>query len=278
MASAFYYDNNKKINQSQLQNRTTATTAVISKNRFVYNDKGQITKVTEYGKNNSEGNYLNISYSNDNTTTFEDRNGLKTTYTFDNKGMLMSVLNANGYLESNYTSGLSNAGGADSFTKNLLTETYEFSTIGSGSYYKKSNGKINGVPSTGGICVIDSSNPTTEDGNVQYFGSNSIKISNPVSQNESSFYTSAWHDINMAESNYVGKELTFSAYVKTKNVIWKSLNEAFGALLEVEFYDFYANLLDSKTSIGIVDTEDWQRISVTFTVPENTRTMRLNAV
>lgn len=34
-------------------------------------------------------------------------------------------------------------------------------------------------------------------------------------------------------------------------------------------------MLDSKTSIGISETEDWQRISVTVTVPESTRTMRI---
>ena len=274
MASAFYYDKNNKIIQEQLQNRTSGT-SLVGKHIFVYNDKGQVTKVTEYGKNNSEGNYLNISYSNDNTTDFEDRNGLKTKYTFNNRGILMSVLNANGYLESNYSSGLANSGGADSFTKNLLTESYEFGTIGVGKYYTKSNGVIDGVQSKDGICEIDSSEPTEDDGNVQYFGSNSIKISNPVNEGNSSFYTSAFHDINMAAENYTEKELTFSAYVKTKDVMWKSLNEAFGALLEVEFYDFFANLIDSKTSIGITETEDWQRISVTATIPENARTMRI---
>ena len=273
LASTYRYDNNNKLNNIQLENRSNSPSTVISKNLFTYNAKGQITKITEYGKSNSEGQYLNITYSNDNTTTFEDRKGLKTTYTFDNKGVLMSVLNANGYLESNYTSGLSNAGGADSFTKNLLTETYEFDIIGSNSYYRKSNGNINGVQSTGGICEIDSSNPTVENGNVQYFGSNSIKISNPRSENNSSFYTSAWHNINMADNDYIGKELTFSAYVKTNDVCWKNLDEAFGALLEIKFYDFYANLLDEKTSIGITETEDWQRISLTVTVPQETRIM-----
>lgn len=274
-ASAFYYDKNNKITQEQLQNRTLENTAVISKHCFIYNEKGQVTKITEYGKNNSEGNYLNITYSNDNTTVFEDRNGLKTTYTFDNKGVLMSVLNANGYLESNHSSGLQNTSGADSFTKNILTESYEFSTIGTNKYYTKSNGKINGVQSKDGICEIDSSKPSKEDGTFQYFGSNSIKISNPVSENNASFYTSAFHDISITDENYIGKELTLSAYVKTKNVKWKTLDEALGALLEVEFYDFFANLLDSKTSIGISETEDWQRISVTVTVPESTRTMRI---
>ena len=273
--SAFYYDKNNKITKEQLQNRTLENTAVISKHCFIYNEKGQVTKITEYGKNNSEGNYLNITYSNDNTTVFEDRNGLKTTYTFDNKGVLMSVLNANGYLESNHSSGLQNTSGADSFTKNILAESYEFSTIGTNKYYTKSNGKINGVQSKDGICEIDSSKPSKEDGTFQYFGSNSIKISNPVSENNASFYTSAFHDISITDENYIGKELTLSAYVKTKNVKWKTLDEAFGALLEVEFYDFFANLLDSKTSIGISETEDWQRISVTVTVPESTRTMRI---
>ena len=63
--------------------------------------------------------------------------------------------------------------------------------------------------------------------------------------------------------------------LKQRMLKWKTLDEAFGALLEVEFYDFFANLLDSKTSIGISETEDWQRISVTVTVPESTRTMRI---
>lgn len=49
-ASAFYYDKNNKITQEQLQNRTLENTAVISKHCFIYNEKGQVTKITEYGK------------------------------------------------------------------------------------------------------------------------------------------------------------------------------------------------------------------------------------
>ena len=52
----------------------------------------------------------------------------------------MSVLNANGYLESNHSSGLQNTSGADSFTKNILAESYEFSTIGTNKSEKKRKG------------------------------------------------------------------------------------------------------------------------------------------
>lgn len=60
----------------------------------------KVTKITECGSDGSEGNYLSITYGNDNTTTYTDKRGRSVKYTFDNSGNKISTLNANGYLES----------------------------------------------------------------------------------------------------------------------------------------------------------------------------------
>ena len=160
------------------------------------NTDGKITKITEYGSDNTVGNYLNIAYGSDNTTTFTDRQGRKVTYTFDNYGNKVSMLNANGYLESSESSGLSVSGGAESFTKNYITESTEQSAVGSGKYYYKTNGTKGTTTSSGGTVTIDTSQPTEKNGQVQYFGTTSLKVTNPVSSANSAFFTGATHQIN----------------------------------------------------------------------------------
>ncbi len=241
--------------------------------KFTYSDKGQVTKITEYGSDNTEGNYLNINYGNDNTTVFTDRKNRSVTYTFDNSGNKVSVLNANGYLESGDSNGLTIPSGADSFTKNYITESTEQSAVGSGNYYYKTNGARNGVTSSGGTVTTDSSEPTEENGQVQYFGTTSIKINNPVSESNSAFFTGATHQIDSTEFN--GKDITFSAYVKTKDVKQIYSGGPIGATLKIKCYDSSGATIKDINSIGISGTQDWQRLSVSVDVPDNTSRIRV---
>ncbi len=280
--SKFEYDTNGRMISVKQADTTTGTEVVNAKTTFTYNTKALVTKIAEYGSDNTEGNYLNIAYGNDNTTVFTDRQERSVTYTFDNAGNQISVLNANGYLESTDTSGLSFSSGADSFTKNYITESTEFNGIGSSEYYYKLNGSTYGTTSSGGACSIDSSDPTTEDGYYQYFGETSLKITNPVTEDNSAFYTGLAHqftenDIDDNTFNSLeGKDVTFSAYVKTKDVsVIENYNVgAVGAILKIKYYNEDGTTKEYN-SIGITETQDWQRISVTTTIPETATHFRI---
>ncbi len=237
--------------------------------KFTYNNAGQVTKITEYGSDNTEGNYLNIKYGDDNTTLFTDRQGRSETYTFDNYGNKISTLNANGYISTDSSSGLSVSSGADSFTKNYITESTEQSAIGNGKYFHVYNGYYLNVASKGGICEIDRSEPSEENGKVQYFGSTSLKITNPVGNDNDAFFTGISHEFNTTAFN--GKDVTFSAYVKTKNIKKIFNGGTIGAALNIKCYDIHGNIIKDINSMGIEGTQDWQRLSVTASITTNTR-------
>lgn len=258
-ASSFEYDTNGRLIVAA--KRQYAPIHYGQRVSFNYNEAGQVENITERGNNGTEGNYLNIQYNNDNTTTFTDRKERCATYTFDNDGSLISVLNPNGYI-SNGSEGLSISGGAESFTKNYISQSTGFSEVGSNSnsYYYKKDSSRNGVTSTGGVCLADDS--------TSYIGGNSLKICNPPSNNNSAFFTSIIHRCN--ETDFSGKDITFSAYVKTEGISQIYSGGMVGAGLRINCCDSDNNSLASYNSIGIIGTEDWQRLSVSCSVPENT--------
>ena len=269
--SRFFYDNSgllTTIEHGYFDNGTYKKSDTV---KFTYSN-GQVTKVTEYASNNTEGNYLNIAYGNDNTTVFTDRKGRSETYTFNNSGETISVLNANGYLSSG-SNGLLISSGAESFTKNYITEATEQTEIKSGNYFFKANGDRNGTVSSGGTAVIDASAPSEENGQVQYFGSTSIKVNNPVSSTNSAFFTGAAHQFSTTELN--GKTVTFSAYVKTKDVEEIYSGGSVGAILKIKCFDSSGNRVKEVNSLGIQGTQDWQRLSVTAEIPETTSYFRV---
>jgi RHS repeat-associated protein len=239
---------------------------------YTYNSNNQVEKISEYGSNGASGNFLNFTYNDDNTTKVVDKKGLSETYTFNNSGETISVLNANGYL-SKSSDGLSISGGTDSFTKNYITESTEQSEIKNGNYYFTTNGDRNGKESKGGTAVIDTSDSSEENGQVQYLGTSSIKVNNPVSSTNSAFFTGATHQFNTTELN--GKNVTFSTYVKTKNITEIYSDGAVGAILKIKCFDSSGNNVKEVNSIGIDGTQDWQRISVTADIPDTTSYFRV---
>lgn len=242
---------------------------------FDYDSAGRVITLTEKGTDNTIGNYLEISYGNDNTTTFTDRQGRESTYTFDNTGYLISVLNANGYLESKSSdsNGFAVAGGAESFTKNYITESTVQNAIGNTttSYYYKINGTKDTTTSNGGECSIDDSTPSEENGKTQLIGSTSIKVHNPVLSDNAAFYTSVAHRLSASE--FQNEDVTFSAYVKTKNIQQIYTGGAVGASLRINCLDSSGNSVATADSIGLSGTEEWQRLSVSCSVPSNTVTI-----
>ena len=240
--------------------------------KFTYTN-GKVTNITEYGTDGTEGNHLNISYNADNTTVFTDKQGHSETHIFDNSGSTVSVFNSNGYATSSENTGLVINNSANAYTKNYITESTEQTEVGGGKYYFVSNGTKGSTASKGGKVTVDNSAATEEDGYYQYLGTTSLKVENPTSENNSAFFTGFAHQFK--ETTFNGKDLTLSAYVKTKNVKQIYSGGSVGAILKVKCLDSSGKTVKEINSIGLTGTLDWQRISVTANVPSTTASIRV---
>lgn len=240
--------------------------------KFSYTN-GKVTNITEYGTDGTEGNHLNISYNADNTTVFTDKQGHSETHIFDNSGSTVSVLNSNGYATSSENTGLVINNSANAYTKNYITESTEQTEVGGEKYYFVSNGTKGSTASKGGKVTVDNSAATEEDGYYQYLGTTSLKVENPTSEDNSAFFTGFAHQFKETTSN--GKDVTFSAYVKTKNVKQIYSGGSVGAILKVKCLDSSGKTVKEINSIGLTGTLDWQRISVTANVPSTTASIRV---
>ena len=240
--------------------------------KFTYTN-GKVTNITEYGTDGTEGNHLNISYNADNTTVFTDKQGHSETHIFDNSGSTVSVLNSNGYATSSENTGLVINNSANAYTKNYITESSQQTEVGGVKYYFVSNGTKGSTASKGGKVTVDSSAATEEDGYYQYLGTTSLKVENPTSEDNAAFFTGFAHQFK--ETTFNGKDVTFSAYVKTKNVKQIYSGGSVGAILKVKCLDSSGKTVKEINSIGLTGTLDWQRISVTANVPSTTASIRV---
>ena len=267
--SRFEYDDN--YNLISISGVSDSYMKSLPTHKFTYTN-GKVTNITEYGTDGTEGNHLNISYKADNTTVFTDKQGHSETHIFDNSGSTVSVLNSNGYATSSENTGLVINNSANAYTKNYITESSQQTEVGGGKYYFVSNGAKGSITSTGGKVTVDNSAATEEDGYYQYLGTTSLKVENPTSENNSAFFTGFAHQFKGTTFN--GKDVTFSAYVKTKNVKQIYSGGSVGAILKVKCLDSSGKTVKEINSIGLTGTLDWQRISVTANVPSTTASIR----
>ena len=267
--SRFEYDDN--YNLISISGVSDSYMKSLPTHKFTYTN-GKVTNITEYGTDGTEGNHLNISYNADNTTVFTDKQGHSETHIFDNSGSTVSVLNSNGYATSSENTGLVINNSANAYTKNYITESSQQTEVGGGKYYFVSNGTKGSTASKGGKVTVDNSAATEEDGYYQYLGTTSLKVENPTSENNSAFFTGFAHQFK--ETTFNGKDVTFSAYVKTKNVKQIYSGGSVGAILKVKCLDSSGKTVKEINSIGLTGTLDWQRISVTANVPSTTASIR----
>lgn len=268
--SRFEYDDN--YNLISVSGVSDSYMKSLPTHKFAYTNS-KVTNITEYGTDGTEGNHLNISYNADNTTVFTDKQGHSETHIFDNSGSTVSVLNSNGYATSSENTGLVINNSANAYTKNYITESTEQTEVGGGKYYFVSNGTKGSTASKGGKVTVDNSAATEEDGYYQYLGTTSLKVENPTSEDNSAFFTGFAHQFKETTSN--GKDVTFSAYVKTKNVKQIYSGGSVGAILKVKCLDSSGKTVKEINSIGLTGTLDWQRISVTANVPSTTASIRV---
>ena len=268
--SRFEYDDN--YNLISISGVSDSYMKSLPTHKFTYTN-GKVTNITEYGTDGTEGNRLNISYKADNTTVFTDKQGHSETHIFDNSGSTVSVLNSNGYATSSENTGLVINNSANAYTKNYITESSQQTEVGGGKYYFVSNGTKGSTASKDGKVTVDNSAATEEDGYYQYLGTTSLKVENPTSENNSAFFTGFAHQFK--ETTFNGKDVTFSAYVKTKNVKQIYSGGSVGAILKVKCLDSSGKTVKEINSIGLTGTLDWQRISVTANVPSTTASIRV---
>ena len=268
--SRFEYDDN--YNLISISGVSDSYMKSLPTHKFAYTN-GKVTNITEYGTDGTEGNHLNISYGTDNTTVFTDKQGHSETHIFDNSGSTVSVLNSNGYATSSENTGLVINNSANAYTKNYITESSQQTEVGGGKYYFVSNGAKGSTASKGGKVTVDNSAATEEDGYYQYFGTTSLKVENPTSEDDTAFFTGFAHQFK--ETTFNGKDVTFSAYVKTKNVKQIYSGGSVGAILKVKCLDSSGKTVKEINSIGLTGTLDWHRISVTANVPSTTASIRV---
>lgn len=268
--SRFEYDDN--YNLISISGVSDSYMKSLPTHKFTYTN-GKVTNITEYGTDGTEGNHLNISYNADNTTVFTDKQGHSETHIFDNSGSTVSVLNSNGYATSSENTGLVINNSANAYTKNYITESSQQTEVGGGKYYFVSNGTKGSTASKGGKVTVDNSAATEEDGYYQYLGTTSLKVENLTSDDNSAFFTGFAHQFK--ETTFNGKDVTFSAYVKTKNVKQIYSGGSVGAILKVKCLDSSGKTVKEINSIGLTGTLDWQRISVTANVPSTTASIRV---
>ncbi|MDR0914043.1 MAG: DNRLRE domain-containing protein, partial [Oscillospiraceae bacterium] len=233
---------------------------------------GKVTKICEFDSHgNNAGNYIDILYGSDNTTTYTDRYGRSETYTFNNKGETISVLNPNGYISNaEQSNALLITSGAESYTKNYISNSSTPTT----SLYNTSHGTIGSTQSTGGTRTIDTSTELVDYEKKQYLGSSSVKINSP---NSAAYYTYSMRQINDI-SALKGKAATFSAYVKTSNVVDAGRTTGIsGVYLKIAARDANGTEIALyNSSYTLFGSENWQRMSVTYPeVPENAVQLRI---
>ena len=226
---------------------------------YSYNENGTVSKITDVGS----GNYLKFTYNSDNTTQIEDKQGRNETYTFDNAGNTISILNADGHLENTGDSGegyyLSTS--SDPYTKNFIINPDIATASGYYVVYDNNNG---------GSVVYTSSTSAVDGENVQYFGNRSLKITNTDTTQ------GTWGFQTISTTELAGRDVTFSSYVKTSDIVLdEDASGAAGVFLKMRFYNSAGSMISEEISYAISGTNKWQRMSVTGFAPEDTAKVRV---
>lgn len=224
-------------NSNNLIEKIINSNGLYTKYEYINTKTFKVSKVTEYGMDDTEGNYLEFTY-NLKSTSIRDRKGHINTYVFNNNANTEVITN----LDSN--NDLKNAYGKTSIYGDTGTSSVNKITLDSNLVKHINN-------------LID--NSSFEDGNSPFTASNS-NISSSVL--EDNFYGLKSLKITNTELNnyvYLNKEVdkgnyyTFSSYIKNDIPLEISLS-----------YDS----VEEKTTINDINT-DYSRYDVTINYPES---------
>lgn len=220
----------------------------------------RVSDIGEYGAENTAGMGLHINYGY-NTTIFNDQDGKKNIYQFNDWGNTISVRDEHGnalYYKYGEIGGESN--------KLKLNSKLQKPIM---NYLKNHNAEIVGNWTAVNEYVGgDTDGSNIYDTTYKYLGKQSLRIKK-VDPVKSRLY-------KQTLSLEKGKEYTFSAYVKTVGI---SNKNGKGASLFIKYQDETGTweILD-EAYIYISGTNDWERQEVNFTIPNNasTNTVEVN--
>lgn len=250
----FFYDAN-----NQLQKAVDVDGARVQYGYYTGSAAAQsrVQSAAEYSSDGTAGNQVKCLYNNDNSTTFEylksgqtEAQAQKETYNFDNVGRTTSVVNMDGSASTyTYTDASVKNPKANKLTSQAATSAPVTNIL------KDHNAELNNGSwvqsnwsSPGGTVSVDAS--------AAYLGTKSLKVTQNQAQPAR---CGAEQTVTGLVPGYM---YTLSAYVKTQGV---SGNE--GANLYAAAFNG-STQLSTVSGQGLFGDNDWQRISVTFTVPE----------
>jgi len=257
-----------------LNERLTISYAAMS------NGTRRVTEIKEQAWSSAEQKYMTgensvtFTYVGSNVTRITDAQGRVTTYIFDNAGRATSIIAPDGSVAnaSYYSSPatLSNSAPADVKKNNRLT-----SSSSQSAYVRNylTNPNMEGMSGYYTAQYTGDSSPDafSVDTAIHYLGYKSLKLSNT----EEGVLDTAYRQI-ISSPDFAGKSITLSAYVKTDSVSPTDSAKSSGAGFFVSFYDSdEAWISDVYCDNAITGTNDWQRISETFSAPENTASVKV---
>lgn len=256
----FYYNKTGGYDQYQLTGVENADGYRVN---YTYNNRKQVTKVTE--KNgNATGQEMQISYGDDNTTTFRtsgrddvigNSDDILETYTFNYDGQTKSI-------SSELADG-THLGGAN----------YEYTSPSGKTGDRKQNRiKTGSQVGKNAVNLLEShsaeadssawiqagkSMATFSYANESYMGERSFHIDKPAAAGKGRVY---WlQQLNTLQN---GKTYTLSAYVKYKGDDPDNVRLCAGTEVNSEMIFAYSDPVTHRNG------EEWERLSVTFTIPE----------
>ncbi|WP_238882331.1 DNRLRE domain-containing protein [Clostridium sp. YIM B02551] len=207
------------------------------------------SSVKQTGSDGVSGGQLTIDYGF-NETDFTDAKGRVETYQFNNWGNTTSITDPNGNATA-YEYGVK---GSNAFNKLELDSKLESSNRNYLKNHSVEPAEYNWEQGFWGPLSKGSGNLTTE---AAFLGSNSLKVSK-TDYGDRIFYSQS---VNLTK----GKTYVFSGYIKTTDVT-KDMGK--GAALFVNYQD-NSGEWETIESNYVTGTTDWERYSVSFTLPED---------
>jgi len=234
--------------------------------------QNRVATVTERAADGATGNQVSIDYSKQNETKFtytQTSGTVYETYQFDHWGHTLNVLDGDGSSTTSANAGSSNA----TYTPNVssgsgFSKNNRITKASAGSRYVYNMLTNHGVEGTlsgwssskGGATNAVNSVSTTE----KFLGNQSLSST----QTDTPAVRSGWSQTSVpvqASTSY-----TLSAYVKTSGVT--SANVGNGASVWVVELAGAATVKTTDSDTQLLGTQDWQRVSVTFTTGPTTTT------
>ncbi|MBE6146426.1 MAG: RHS repeat protein, partial [Firmicutes bacterium] len=187
-------------NDNKLIEKIINSNGLYTKYEYINDLTYKVSKVTEYGRNDSEGNYLEFTY-NLKSTSIKDRKGHVNTYVFNNNANTEVITS----LDENQN--LSNAYGKSTTYGELGTSSVNKITL-DGSLVRHINNLIEDSSFESGNSLFTTSNEsiTTEVIDNAHYGIKALKVTNTALDNY----------VYLEKAVEKGKDYTFSAYTKNE--------------------------------------------------------------